>query len=75
MNQVEGFSMNYDADQKAIKELTAMASTYIDRGQLDKAAELLQLAERISKRLYKSNIIEMNYWQQQQPKYNKDVRA
>lgn len=60
--------MDYDADQKAIKELTSMASAYVDRGQLDKAAELLRLAEKITKRLYKSNIVEMNYWQQEQRK-------
>lgn len=58
--------MDYEADQKAIKELTSMASAYVDRGQLDKAAELLRLAEKITKRLYNSNIVEMNYWQQQQ---------
>jgi hypothetical protein len=58
--------MDYEADQKAIKELTSMASAYVDRGQLEKAAELLRLAEKITKRLYYSNIVEMNYWQQQQ---------
>jgi len=64
--------MDYEADQKAIKELTKMASTYVDRGQLDKAAELLHLAEKITKRLYESNILEMTYWQQ---KSNRDIRA
>ncbi|HEY9683465.1 MAG TPA: hypothetical protein V6C89_10065 [Drouetiella sp.] len=58
--------MSYEADQKAIEELTSMASAYVDRGQLEKAAELLRLAEKITRRLYKSNIIELNYWQQQQ---------
>ena len=58
--------MDYEADQKAIKELTSMASASVDRGQLEKAAELLRLAEKITKRLYYSNIVEMNYWQQQQ---------
>jgi hypothetical protein len=66
--------MDYEADQKAIKELTAMASTYVDRGQLEKAAELLRLAEKITKRLYETNIIEMTYWQRQQP-HSKDARA
>lgn len=61
--------MDYEADQKAIKELTSMASTYVDRGQLDKAAELLRLAEKITKRLYISNIVEMNYWQHQQARH------
>lgn len=67
--------MSYDADQKAIKELTAMASSYVDRGQLEKAAELLSLAEKITKRLYESNIVEMSYWQNQQLRQNKDRRA
>jgi len=70
----KGFEMDYEADQKAIKELTAMASTYVDRGQLDKAAELLRLAEKITKRLYESNIVEMTYWQRQQNSH-KDLRA
>ena len=43
-----------------------MASAYVDRGQLEKAAELLRLAEQITRRLYRSNIIEMNYWQSEQ---------
>jgi hypothetical protein len=60
------YMMSYEADQKAIEELTSMASAYVDRGQLEKAAELLRLAEKITRRLYKSNIIELNYWQQQQ---------
>jgi hypothetical protein len=68
--------MNDESDQKAVSELTAMANTYVDRGQLDKAAELLHLAEKISRRLYESNIIEMDYWQRQlQPKRSKDIRA
>ncbi|MBS1955729.1 MAG: hypothetical protein JST89_16215 [Cyanobacteria bacterium SZAS-4] len=67
--------MDYEADQKAIKELTSMASTYVDRGQLEKAAELLQLAEKITKRLYESNIVEMTYWQRQQSNNKKDARA
>lgn len=58
--------MDYEVDQKAIRELTSMASAYVDRGQLEKAAELLRLAEQITRRLYRSNIIEMNYWQSEQ---------
>ena len=52
-----------------------MASTYVDRGQLEKAAELLRLAEKITKRLYESNIVEMTYWQRQQSNHKKDARA
>jgi hypothetical protein len=69
--------MNDEADQRAVSDLTAMANAYVDRGHLDKAAELLHLAEKISRRLYQSNIVELDYWQKQQPKpkQSKDVSA
>ncbi|HEY9679392.1 MAG TPA: hypothetical protein V6C76_15395 [Drouetiella sp.] len=67
--------MDFDADQKAITELTTMASAYVDRGQLEKAAELLNLAQKISKRLYRNNIVEITRWQKFGANAKKDARA
>jgi hypothetical protein len=38
-------------DRQAIHDLTRMAFLYIQRGDLDKAAELMALAEQIEKRI------------------------
>lgn len=40
-------------DQQAITDLTRMAFFYIQRGDLDKAAELMALAEQIERRMQK----------------------
>jgi hypothetical protein len=38
-------------DRQAIHDLTRMAYLYMQRGDVDKAAELIRLAEQIEKRL------------------------
>jgi hypothetical protein len=40
-----------EEDRQAIHDLTRMAFLYIQRGDLDKAAELMSLAEQIEKRI------------------------
>jgi hypothetical protein len=40
-----------DDDKQAIHDLTRMAFLYIQRGDVDKAAELMALAEQIERRL------------------------
>lgn len=40
-----------EEDRQAINDLTRMAFLYMQRGELDKAAELMALAEQIERRL------------------------
>ena len=40
-----------DEDRQAIHDLTRMAFLYIQRGELDKASELMSLAEQIQERI------------------------
>jgi hypothetical protein len=44
-----------EEDRQAIHDLTRMAFLYIQRGDLDKAAELMNLAEQIEKRLLRDS--------------------
>ncbi len=50
---------------KAIEDLKGMAIVYMERGNLDKAAEVMHLAEQIERRLYGVNnhVINMAQWQ------------
>lgn len=54
--------MSQDIDRKAAKELKAMASMYLNRGNTEKAAELMHLSEQIQRRLDKDNVFQMSDW-------------
>lgn len=47
-----------EEDRQAIHDLTRMALLYIQRGENDKAAELMALAEQIEKRLNRADTLE-----------------
>jgi hypothetical protein len=56
-------SIMVEDDRQAIHDLTRMAFLYIQRGDLDKAAELMALAEQIEKRLNRSEREEIKHQQ------------
>jgi hypothetical protein len=50
-SEIFGLDDMVEDDRQAIHDLTRMAFLYIQRGDLDKAAELVALAEQIEKRV------------------------
>lgn len=51
--------------KKAAIELTTMAQIYMEKDMLDKAAEVMELAERIERGLHgNSNVIDLSAWEQ-----------
>lgn len=51
--------------KKAAIELTTMAQIYMEKGMLDKAAEVMGLAEQIERGLYQDrNVIDLALWEQ-----------
>lgn len=53
-----------EEDLRAIHDLTRMALLYIQRGELDKAAELMALAEQIEKRINRVERVEQKIREQ-----------